>query len=104
MSEESPWLSTNRCRLSQESLNTHRYKVLLSLELQGEIRPGRDQSSRIFCCLTKALVDCIKCSRRPPSRLANGGQGRSGKLGSLFKRTWMEDRQCVFVLWFLQLL
>jgi hypothetical protein len=29
-------------------------------------------------------------------------QGRSGKLGSLFKRTWIEDRKCVFVFWFLQ--
>ena len=31
----------------------------------------------------------MACERRP---------GKSGKLGSLFKRTWIEDRQCVFVL------
>jgi hypothetical protein len=36
--------------------------------------------------------------------LTNGGQGRSGKLGSLFKRIWIEDRQCVFMLWFSQAL
>ena len=29
-------------------------------------------------------------------------QGRSGKLGSLFKEARIEDKQCIFVLWFLQ--
>jgi hypothetical protein len=41
---------------------------------------------------------------RFPSRLVNGGQERSGKLGLFFKRTWIEDGQCVFVLCFLQVL
>jgi hypothetical protein len=36
--------------------------------------------------------------------LSGRRQGRSDKLRSRLKRTWIEGGQCVFVLWFLQVL
>jgi hypothetical protein len=70
---------------------------LLGFRLLSEIETLGVETTPFQNAPTKAVVDRIRCSRRPPSP-QEWRPGMSVKLGSLFKRTGFEDRQCVFVL------